>query len=94
MSRRRNSSEAPISLFSFQDLITSLSGILILLVLIMAIQVALDSGEGTERPTESVTGPDIETMRAEATALRARLRIVQDAKELRPRLMQLRPQKE
>lgn len=41
MSRRSKGGGVPISLFSFQDLITSLSGILILLVLLMAVQVAL-----------------------------------------------------
>lgn len=41
MSRRSKAGGVPISLFSFQDLITSLSGILILLVLLMAVEVAL-----------------------------------------------------
>jgi hypothetical protein len=38
MRRRKRDDSSPISLFSFQDLITSLSGILILMVLMMAIQ--------------------------------------------------------
>ncbi|NCC50846.1 MAG: hypothetical protein EOM20_06465 [Spartobacteria bacterium] len=49
MSRRRKVGTSPISLFSFQDLITSLSGILILLVLIMSVQIAIQ-GEVTKPP--------------------------------------------
>jgi hypothetical protein len=40
MRRRGRASQSPITLFSFQDLITSLSGILILLVLLLAISIS------------------------------------------------------
>jgi len=45
MSRRRGSSEAPITLFSFQDLICSISGIMILVALLMALDLVSRKAE-------------------------------------------------
>lgn len=54
MSKRRRGNDDPVSLFSFQDIITTLSGVLILLVLIMAIQVAAQkSATAKSAPEES-----------------------------------------
>ena len=70
MGRRRNQASAPISLFSFQDLITSLSGILILLVLLMAIEIAagkLDESQ-TDSKAESMSG-SLRDLRASVASL-------------------------
>lgn len=74
MSRRSKGSSSPISLFSFQDLITSLSGILILLVLIMSVQIAVQAVTATSPRIED---PEIQArlpaLREETEALRKRL---------------------
>ena len=44
MSRRKNNS-APMSLFSFQDIITATTGILILLALVLALSVIIQGAE-------------------------------------------------
>ena len=82
MSRRQRGTGAPISLFSFQDLITSLSGILILLVLLMAVEIAVkgvtskpDAQDDLER-TQRLVG-----LRARAEALRNRFRDLQAAQQ-------------
>lgn len=77
MSRRSKGASSPISLFSFQDLITSLSGILILLVLMMSVQIAVQAVTATPPRMED---PEIQ---ARLTALR------EDADALRKRLAEL-----
>ena len=73
---------APISLFSFQDLITSLSGILILLVLLMAVEIAVRGV--TSKPNAQ---DDLERnrrlvgLRAKAEALRNRFRDLQASQQ-------------
>ena len=71
MSRRRKITEAPISLFSFQDLITSLSGILILIVLIMSIQMAVEQA-GNPEPASSAQS-DVAALQQEVADKRAQL---------------------
>lgn len=69
MSRRDRGTSAPLTLFSFQDLITSLSGILILLVLLMAVEVALRRTAAGGATDTSEIPPDIEPLRARVDAL-------------------------
>lgn len=57
MSKRRRGSEDPVSLFSFQDIITTLSGVLILLVLIMAIQIAAQKAVSAKSMVEESNDP-------------------------------------
>lgn len=74
MSRRSKGSASPISLFSFQDLITSLSGILILLVLMMSVQIAVQGV--TSKPLQ-IENQDaqarLEALREKVASLRDRL---------------------
>ena len=75
MSRRQQGTGAPISLFSFQDLITSLSGILILLVLLMAVEIAVKnvtSKPGAQDDLERTRR--LVGLRAKVEALRNRFR--------------------
>jgi hypothetical protein len=76
MSRRRSSNSAPLSLFSFQDLITSLSGILILIVLLMSIHVAVQDPAHAPRAAED-EGLPIEALRNRVEDLRGQLRKMQ-----------------
>jgi len=63
MSRRDRNSDAPLSLFSFQDIITSLSGILILLVLILAVKVSIEAVEGSvQTALGAYSGKNIEEL--------------------------------
>jgi hypothetical protein len=55
MSSSRKSSGAPVSLFSFQDIITSISGIMILIVLLFALKVA----QIEDVPTDPDQNPDM-----------------------------------
>lgn len=48
MSRRRSSEDAPVSLFAFQDIITSITGIMILVVLMQVLEVV--SRKAAEAP--------------------------------------------
>jgi TolA-binding protein len=57
MSKRRRGSDDPVSLFSFQDIITALSGVLILLVLIMAIQIAAQKAVSAKSTVEESNDP-------------------------------------
>jgi hypothetical protein len=57
MSKRRRGSDDPVSLFSFQDIITTLSGVLILLVLIMAIQIAAQKAVSAKSTVEESNDP-------------------------------------
>lgn len=92
MKRRRNT---PFSLFSFQDIVTGLCGILIFFVLIMLVDLVVRS-EGKGAPAvESVTLPtgqadrlaeEIAALRARLEALRAKTRslILSQAEALAP----------
>ncbi|PHS08274.1 MAG: hypothetical protein COA78_12940 [Blastopirellula sp.] len=53
MKVRRRSSQQPISLFAFQDIITAVTGIFILIMLILAIQI-VDTQHQTSEPAEIV----------------------------------------
>lgn len=82
MSRRQRGTGAPISLFSFQDLITSLSGILILLVLLMAVEIAVrgvTSKHGAQDDLERTRR--LVGLRAKAETLRNRFRVMQAAQQ-------------
>jgi hypothetical protein len=52
MGHRRKSDEAPLSLFSLQDIITSLCGILILLVLLLALHVSANQDKAKDLQSE------------------------------------------
>lgn len=68
-----------MSLFSFQDIITSLSGILILLVLIMAVQVAIEKVEAIETVDhEMVDDAHIVHLRELLESLKAQLRLIKE----------------
>lgn len=64
MSRRRADSEAPLSLFSFQDVITSISGIMILVVLMLVLDVL------AAKATEVVAAAPAEDLEARVQTLR------------------------
>lgn len=78
MTRRRRTTAAPVSLFAFQDIVTSITGIILLIAMAMAIQVAqaparekagIDAAEYgvlTERLTS--LRQQIEVQRAEVSA--------------------------
>lgn len=78
MSRRQNGSASPISLFSFQDLITSLSGILILLVLMMSVQIAVQGVTAKPPPMLDQQNQErLAALRDQAESLRSRLAALQ-----------------
>jgi hypothetical protein len=79
MSRRSRGGGAPISLFSFQDLITSLSGILILLVLLMAVQVALRKAVSVKTSQPSRSTVDITQLKESIATLKRELAILKHA---------------
>ncbi|MBM3324672.1 MAG: hypothetical protein FJY66_03295 [Calditrichaeota bacterium] len=59
MRSRRGDDEAPVSLFSFQDIITSVSGVLIFLVLMFVLQLSRQSAtKSRTAPPERPSKPD------------------------------------
>ncbi|MBI3272955.1 MAG: hypothetical protein HYZ53_28460 [Planctomycetes bacterium] len=75
MSRKRRNEAPPITLFSFQDILTSLTGILILIALLLAIDVL--SRRGSSSPSSDETarpGPSPEELRARKAVLEQALR--------------------
>lgn len=79
MSRRQQGNSAPISLFSFQDLITSLSGILILLVLLMAVQIAISKTIPAASDNETETIPDLDGIKMSIASLKRQLGALRQA---------------
>lgn len=61
MSRRAKSEEAPISLFSFQDLITSITGIMILVVLLLILELITQKPPSPQSSQSRPTSPDTKT---------------------------------
>lgn len=64
MRSKRSTDEAPITLFSFQDIITSLSGIMILLVLMLALEVV----SRRDRPAAAAAAAPAPSVRADRQA--------------------------
>src|SRR5688572_14968092 len=76
MSRMRRSTAQPITLFSFQDIITSVTGVMVLLTLLMALEliqrvVAAPTHQTIVQTRQS--GQSLAEMRAEITTLRQQL---------------------
>lgn len=65
MSRRRRSGGTPVSLFAFQDIITCVMGIMLLLTLMMSLQVAAGDGSQTSPEAREL----MQSMKAEAERL-------------------------
>ncbi len=87
MGRRRKSDEAPLSLFSLQDIITCLCGIMILLVLLLALHVSanrdkakdLQSEKQSEFDRAAIEAKQLEDKRNElAQRLRERVEALQN----------------
>lgn len=72
MASKRRSNRVPVTLFSFQDIITTLSGILILLTLLMAVEVIEKKGNPQQDPVVDDDAEDqvLADLRARLTALR------------------------
>ncbi len=69
---RRRTDESPVSLFSFQDIITSVTGVLILLSLILSLSVLGTPSEPAppaERPTADVSDEQLADLRAQVRQL-------------------------
>lgn len=70
--RRRRAEEPPLSLFSFQDIITCVTGILILVTLLMTLDIS-DRAEEAVRQSGEVSTRQLQEMRAGVSALKAEL---------------------
>jgi uncharacterized membrane protein len=81
MSRKNRRDELPVNLFSFQDIITSLSGIVILLTLMMALE--LLERPPTEAPATAAPAAPAEISEEDLAVLRARLAAVRQARQTR-----------
>ena len=68
--RRR---ENPFSLFSFQDIITGLCGIMIFMVLVQVVGIVLERGTGAREPEEAPSLAVREAVRAEIARLEAQV---------------------
>ncbi len=74
MRGKRNRESSPLSLFSLQDIITCLTGIMILIVLLLAVEAMNPSGESgapahVSKPTNpTLEPPDLERMREDLLA--------------------------
>ena len=80
MSRRSRGNDAPIALFAFQDLITSLSGILIFLVLLLALDVALQVASGEDdQAKEALDIEALESLRETVSALQVEAETLRQA---------------
>jgi len=83
MSRRGRSTGAAISLFSFQDIITSVTAIMILLVLILTLELISNTRQrgvaADDRRTASELRGSVSTLEEEVAALRAELESLQAA---------------
>lgn len=76
MSRMRRTTEQPLSLFSFQDIITSVTGVMILLTLLLSIEliqrIVSSAPQQTKKQVAASFG-SIEEMRTEAASLQSKL---------------------
>lgn len=76
MARRHKSDSAPITLFSFQDIITTLSGIMIFLTLLLAIEIASRREAVSQTPAKP-----IKNIESTLTELRKRVTTLRDESE-------------
>ena len=79
MRRRRRPQEEPFSLFSFQDIITSLTGIMIILVLLLVLEVATITDRQVPSPEHQEQ--DLE-LHQRITELRRQLELLPEPPEL------------
>jgi hypothetical protein len=73
---RRRASAAPLSLFSFQDIVMSVSGIITLVALLIGLRVATSRGSpgsGAAEPQRADRRTDIRTLEGQSTELRLQL---------------------
>lgn len=76
MSRMRRTTEQPLSLFSFQDIITSVTGVMILLTLLLSIELIQRVVRSAPQQTKvqiKASTQSIEEMRAEVADLKSKL---------------------
>lgn len=76
MSRMRRTTEQPLSLFSFQDIITSVTGVMILLTLLLSIELiqrVVSSAPQQTKVQITTSTQSIEEMKAEVAALESKL---------------------
>ncbi len=76
MSRRNKHSDPPITLFSFQDIITSITGIMILVVLMLILHIIESNSSNTLKDTKY--SKDVSSLKSTLAELRKRL---EDEKE-------------
>lgn len=87
MKRKKKSN--PFSLFSFQDIITGLCGIMIFFVLIMIVDLAMSrTVNATSDPTKSAAEQQIDALNKRITALQAEFKALQAEQDL---LMETQP---
>ncbi len=79
MGTRRRSNDAPITLFSFQDIITSLSGIMILLVLLLVMKAGQPTQTTPPPPGAADRRAEIENLRSQLAQLQAMVKAERDA---------------
>ncbi len=71
MARRNKSSEPPVTLFSFQDIITSITGIMILVVLLLILNII--ESKLSSRPADAQNAKSLADIRAQLDELRRKL---------------------
>lgn len=71
MPRGRGKNAAPISLFAFQDVLTAIMGIMLMITLMMALE---QSGAGQQTPEAIPTTESVESLLARKTDLEQRIR--------------------
>ena len=84
MRKRRGSDEAPLTLFSFQDIITSLSGILILVVLLFIVEASKLKETPPPPPGAVDRTAEIINLRSQLAQLQAMVKAVRDAQTAKP----------
>ena len=76
---RRNANESPMSLFSFQDIITSVSGIMIFIVLLLSLEITAPPAQEPEIEDKGRVVPeDLRELAAGREAKRESLRILRE----------------
>ncbi|MBM4019650.1 MAG: hypothetical protein FJ279_04445 [Planctomycetes bacterium] len=68
--RRRGGHDQTISLFSFQDIVCSVIGMVFFVVLIMALDIVETKATGVEAVSQLATEPEVQALRQRADALR------------------------
>ncbi len=89
MSTRRRSTQAAFSLFSFQDIITAITGIMILITLILAVELITRTESAPPVQTAQqieITEMSVEELQVEITSYRKKLESMNDSYEDLPSL--------